>query len=125
MLLLKYSYAFVVLPGGFGTLDELTEALTLIQTSKIAQFPVVLMGRDYWQHFLGMCDRMIDAGTISAHDLDLMLVTDSVDEAMAHIEQRAVVKFGLTRSRRPKPSILLGEGRGSAMPAAPSTPPRP
>ena len=53
---------------------------------------------------------MIEAGTISAHDLDLMLVTDSVDEAMTHIEQRAVVKFGLTRSRRPKPSILLGEG---------------
>jgi uncharacterized protein (TIGR00730 family) len=125
VLLLKYSYAFVVLPGGFGTLDELTEALTLIQTSKIDQFPVVLMGVDYWKPFIDMCQQMTEAGTISAHDLDLMLVTDSLDEAMTHIDQHAVVKFGLTRSRRPKPSILLGEGPGRAMPAAPSTPRRP
>ena len=55
---------------------------------------------------------MIEAGTISAHDLDLMLVTDSVEEAMTHLEQRAVVKFGLTRRRRPRPSILLGERPG-------------
>ena len=54
VLLVKYSYAFVVLPGGFGTLDELTEALTLIQTRKILQFPVVLMGRDYWAPFIAM-----------------------------------------------------------------------
>jgi len=124
VLLLKYSYAFVVLPGGFGTLDELTEALTLIQTAKIEQFPVVLMGVDYWQPFMAMCGRMIEAGTISAHDLDLMLVTDSVRDAMSHIDQRAVIKFGLTRKPRPTPSILLGEGRGAAMPVAPSTPPR-
>jgi predicted Rossmann-fold nucleotide-binding protein len=59
---------------------------------------------------MDLCQHMIAAGTIAAHDLDLMLVTDSVDEAMAHIEQRAVVKFGLTRRRRrPRPSILLGE----------------
>jgi hypothetical protein len=125
VLLLKYSYAFVVLPGGFGTLDELTEALTLIQTAKIEQFPIVLMGRAYWRPFLDLCQEMIEAGTISAHDLDLMLVTDSVDEAMAHIEHRAVVKFGLTRRRRPRPSVLLGEQRGGMpTPAAPSTPQR-
>jgi uncharacterized protein (TIGR00730 family) len=117
VLLLKYSYAFVVLPGGFGTLDELTEALTLIQTGKIQQFPIVLMGVEYWRPFLEMCARMIDAGTISSHDLDLMLVTDSVDDAMKHIEERAVVKFGLTRSRRtPKPSVWLGEGRSRPVP---------
>src|SRR5262245_30819867 len=109
VLLLKYSYAFVVLPGGFGTLDELTEALTLIQTGKIAQFPVVLMGRAYWAPFTEMCKRMIEAGTISPHDLDLVLITDSVEEAMAHIQERAVVKFGLTRRSRPRPSVLLGE----------------
>jgi uncharacterized protein (TIGR00730 family) len=125
VLLLKYSYAFVVLPGGFGTLDELTEALTLIQTAKIEQFPIVLMGRAYWGRFLELCQEMIEAGTISAHDLDLMLVTDSVDEAMAHIEHRAIVRFGLTRRRRPRPSILLGERSGTVTPAAPSTPPRP
>lgn len=109
VLLLKYSYAFVVLPGGFGTLDELSEALTLIQTGKIAQFPVVLMGRAYWEPFTEMCKRMIEAGTISAHDLDLVLVTDSVEDAMAHLQQRAVVQFGLTRRSRPRPSVLLGE----------------
>jgi len=123
VLLLKYSYAFVVLPGGFGTLDELTEALTLIQTGKIAHFPVVLMGREYWKPFLDTCQRMIEAGTISAGDLDLMLVTDSVDEAMAHIEAKAVVQFGLTRKRRPRPSVLLGEKATTPAPAAPSAPP--
>lgn len=109
VLLLKYSYAFVVLPGGFGTLDEMMESLTLIQTGKIAQFPVVLMGREYWQPFVTMTREMLEAGTVSPRDLDLMLVTDSVEEAMAHIEQQAVVKFGLRRQRRPKPSVLLGE----------------
>jgi uncharacterized protein (TIGR00730 family) len=109
VLLLKYSYAFIVLPGGFGTLDELTEALTLIQTGKIAQFPIVLMGREYWAPFTEVCKRMIDAGTIAPHDLDLVLLTDSVEEAMAHIQERAVVKFGLTRRSRPRPSVLLGE----------------
>ena len=123
VLLLKYSYAFVVLPGGFGTLDELTEALTLIQTGKIAHFPVVLMGRQYWTPFVDMCRRMIEAGTISEPDLELMLVTDSVDEAMAHIEAKAVVQFGLTRKRRPRPSVLLGEKATTPAPAAPSAPP--
>jgi hypothetical protein len=124
VLLLKYSYAFVVLPGGFGTLDELTEALTLIQTAKIEQFPIVLMGRAYWTPFLDLCQRMIEVGTISAHDLDLMVVTDSVQEAMAHIEKKAVMKFGLTRKRRPRPSILLGEKRAPVTPGAPTTSPR-
>lgn len=109
VLLLKYSYAFVVLPGGFGTLDELAEALTLIQTGKIEQFPVVLIGKDYWTPLLAMMDAMVEAGTISASDLDLMLVTDSVPDAMAHLEQYAVKQFGLKRRRRPRPSTLLGE----------------
>lgn len=124
VLLLKYSYAFVVLPGGFGTLDELTEALTLIQTGKIEQFPVVLMGREYWAPFLEMSQRMIEAGTISPHDLDLMCVTDSVDEAMAHIEEKAVLRFGLARRRR-RPSVLLGERRRRVTPGARATSPRP
>ena len=103
VLLVKYSYAFVVMPGGFGTLDELTEALTLIQTRKILQFPIVLMGRDYWAPFVAMCKTMVEAGTISAADLDLMLVTDSVPDAMAHIELHAVQHFGLKRTRVPRP----------------------
>lgn len=109
VLLVKYSYAFIVMPGGFGTLDELTEALTLIQTRKILQFPVVLMGRDYWAPFMAMTKRMVDEGTISAADLDLMLLTDSVADAMAHIELHAVQQFGLKRRRVPRASRILGE----------------
>lgn len=109
VLLLKYSYAFVVMPGGFGTLDELTEALTLLQTRKILQFPVVMMGRDFWAPFLAMMRMMVEAGTVSASDLDLMLVTDSVADAMAHIEKYSVEHFGLKRRKFPHPSRVLGE----------------
>jgi uncharacterized protein (TIGR00730 family) len=109
VLLVKYSYAFIVLPGGFGTLDELTEALTLIQTRKILQFPIVLMGRDYWAPFLAMVNTMVDAGTISASDLDLMLVTDSVADAMAHLELHAVEHFGLKKRKLPRPRKIFGE----------------
>jgi uncharacterized protein (TIGR00730 family) len=108
VVLVKYSYAFVVLPGGFGTLDELTEALTLIQTRKILQFPVVLMGHDYWAPFIAMMRTMVEAGTISSADLDLMLVTDSVPDAMAHIELHGVQHFGLKR-KKPRASKVLGE----------------
>ena len=108
VLLVKYSYAFIVMPGGFGTLDELTEALTLIQTRKILQFPIVLMGRDYWAPFIAMIKTMVEAGTISASDLDLMLVTDSVPDAMAHIELHAVQHFGLKR-RKIRASKLFRE----------------
>jgi uncharacterized protein (TIGR00730 family) len=109
VLLVKYSYAFIVLPGGFGTLDELTEALTLIQTRKILQFPVVLMGTDYWTPFLAMVERMVDAGTISSADLDLMLVTDSVTDAMAHLELHAVQHFGLKKRKVPRAHKIFGE----------------
>ena len=109
VLLIKYSYAFIVLPGGFGTLDELTEALTLIQTRKILQFPIVLMGRDYWAPFMAMVKAMTDAGTISPADLDLMLVTDSVPDAMAHLELHAVQHFGLTRRKVPRAHKIFGE----------------
>lgn len=110
VMLVKYSYAFVVLPGGFGTLDELFEALTLVQTRKIESFPVVLMGRDYWEPMIAfMRDTLAKQGTIDAADLDLLTVTDSCEEAMA-----AVMK-GLERvaSKRPemKRRWWLAEGR--------------
>jgi uncharacterized protein (TIGR00730 family) len=108
VLLFKYSYAFVALPGGLGTLDELTEALTLIQTGKIQQFPVVLLDTGYWRPFTELLKLMLKAGTISPSDLDLMLVTDSVPEAMAHIEQYAIHRFGLRRAP-PTPRRWLGE----------------
>jgi uncharacterized protein (TIGR00730 family) len=109
VMFVKFATAYVVMPGGFGTLDELTEALTLIQTRKILQFPIVLMGVDYWAPFLAMMKTMVDAGTISAADLDLMLVTDSVPDAMAHIELHAVEHFGLKRRKLPRASKVLGE----------------
>lgn len=107
-MLVKYSYGFVVLPGGVGTMDELFEALTLIQTGKIRNFPVVLMGRQYYQPLIEFMQDMIRERTISASDLDLLLVTDSVDEALAHIERHAVDRFGFRRVLRP--SKLLREG---------------
>jgi uncharacterized protein (TIGR00730 family) len=109
VLLFKYSYAFVALPGGLGTLDELAEALTLIQTGKIRQFPVVLMGVQYWTPFTEMLRTMVAAGTVSSADLDLMLVTDSLDDAIAHLERHAIQGFGLTRAGRPSPWRWLGE----------------
>lgn len=109
VLLFKYSYAFVVLPGGFGTLDELTEALTLIQTGKIRQFPVVLIGTAYWQPFMDLLKGMVAHGTISMTDLNLVLMTDSIAEAMSHIEHHAVRRFGLRRRKAPPASRWLGE----------------
>ena len=114
VLLFKYSYAFIALPGGLGTLDELTEALTLIQTGKIRSFPVILIGTAYWQPFIILLREMITHGSISASDLDLLLVTDDLDEAMRHLDRGAVRAFGLKRVRRP--AWWLGEkavsGRG-------------
>jgi uncharacterized protein (TIGR00730 family) len=85
-MFVKYSTAFLIFPGGFGTLDELFEALTLIQTGKIYQFPVVLFGREYWS---GLVDwlrgRVLTEKKISQADLDLMLVTDDPKEAVDHI----------------------------------------
>ena len=109
VLLFKYWYAFVALPGGFGTLDELTEALTLVQTGKIENFPIVLIGTGYWQPFRELLDRMVMAETISARDRDLMLVTDDLEEAVHHIRRHAVERFGLRRVYQPSP--LLGERR--------------
>ena len=109
VLLFKYSYAFVVLPGGLGTLDELTEALTLIQTGKILQFPVVLMGTTYWKPFLDLLREMVTVGTVAPTDLDLFFVTDAVPEAMAHIEHYAIRRFGLKRRPYPPPNRWLGE----------------
>lgn len=107
-LLVKYSYAFVVFPGGAGTVDELFEALTLIQTGKIENFPIVVIGTDYWRELLGLLQKMARAGTISPEDLALVYSTDSVDDAIAHIREKAIKPFGLKYPvRRHLP--LLGE----------------
>jgi uncharacterized protein (TIGR00730 family) len=107
VMLVKYSYAFVVMPGGLGTMDELFEALTLIQTKKIENFPVVLMGSEYYRPLMGVLAKMLRAGTIDNTDLDLLLLTDSVEEAMSHIEKHAIEPFGLQTA--PEKSAVLGE----------------
>src|SRR3954447_12227731 len=86
-MFVKYAQAFVILPGGFGTLDELFEALTLVQTRKVTRFPVILYGREYWSGLLDWIgDTMAAQGTISAGDLELFTVTDDVGEAIAVIQ---------------------------------------
>ena len=99
-LLVKYSYAFVVMPGGAGTLDELFEAVTLIQTGKIKNFPIVIMGTDYWRELIGFIDKMAHHHMISDSDLSLIYLTDSVEEAIAHIRNKAIEPFGLKRVAR-------------------------
>jgi uncharacterized protein (TIGR00730 family) len=83
-MFVKYSQGFIVLPGGVGTLDELFEALTLVQTGKITDFPIVLVGSAYWQGLLDwMRGTSLATGTISEVDLDRLILTDDVDEAVA------------------------------------------
>ena len=108
-LLIKYSYGFIIMPGGFGTMDEMFEALTLIQTRKLKSFPIVIMGSDFWPEMRQFMDHMLKGATISAEDLDLIKWTDSVDEALAHLQDKAVTQFGLRRYRVPRSSALLGE----------------
>ncbi len=109
VLLMKYSYGFIVLPGGLGTMDEMFEALTLIQTKKIESFPIVLMGMTYWQPLIEFLQQMVAAKTISDTDLNLLLTTDSVEEAMSHIQKYAIEQFGLERRPPMKRRWFFGE----------------
>jgi len=87
VMFVKYSQGFVVMPGGFGTLDELFEAITLIQTNKIEKFPIILVGTEFWEGLLGWIkDTMLKAGNISAHDLDLIKLVDTEDEVVEIID---------------------------------------
>jgi uncharacterized protein (TIGR00730 family) len=82
-MFVKYSQGFVVMPGGFGTLDELFEAITLIQTKKIESFPIILVGTEYWHGLLEWIKTtMLGNGTISASDLDLLHLVDSAEEVV-------------------------------------------
>ena len=96
-MFVKYAQAFVILPGGFGTLDELFEALTLVQTRKVTRFPVVLMGSGYWAGLLDWIrTTMLTAGKIGPADLDLIFVTDDPEDAVRHI---VAADAGLTHAR--------------------------
>lgn len=100
VLLIKYSYAFIIMPGGFGTMDELFETLTLIQTKTIHNFPVVLFGKQYFQPLLDYIQLMIDNKTVSAEDIKLLLLTDDVDEAMQHISTYVTTNYKVRPRKR-------------------------
>jgi len=115
-MFVKYAKAFVIFPGGFGTLDELFESLTLIQTKKIKNFPVVLFGSEYWGGLLDwLKSTMVAEGTISAGDLDLFVVTDSPQEAADYVVSRykAELEAGIQANGGVGLDIpKLGEGKG-------------
>lgn len=110
VLLLKYSYGFVIMPGGFGTLDEFFETITLIQTKKISQFPIVVMDREYHQELMRYVDKMIERGTVSPSDKELFFYTDSIDEAVKYLHENTIDEFQLTvEKKRWKPFGWLFE----------------
>ena len=114
VMLVKYSYAFIALPGGFGTMDEIFETVTLIQTAKIREFPLVLMGREFWAPLMEfMSERLVKARTIDAVDLERITITDSADEAVQVITEVAKRRFGLTYGARMKRRWIFGESASS------------
>jgi len=101
VLLAKYSYAFVIFPGGFGTMDEFFEILTLVQTKKVENFPIVVMGMDYYKPIKDFVQFMVKEGTISPEDLSLVLFTDSEEEAVAHIRHYLHTNYKPVKRRKP------------------------
>lgn len=88
VMFVRYAQAFVVVPGGYGTLDELFEALTLIQTKRIKPFPIYLLGKDYWKGLIGWLENtLLEKGNISSQDLKLFTMTDDLDEIADGIEE--------------------------------------
>ncbi len=94
VMLIKYSLAYIIFPGGFGTFDELFEALTLIQTGKSHRFPVILFGSDYWQPLIDyMKNVMIKFGTIDPEDVNIMTITDDPEEVLEIVHKRSEEKY--------------------------------
>jgi uncharacterized protein (TIGR00730 family) len=110
VMLVKYSYAFIALPGGFGTLDEIFETVTLVQTGKIKEFPIVLVVRDFWEPLVEFLrTRPLAEGTIGPDDLERLTITDSPAEAARSVTDIAQRRFGLTYGPRVQPRWYLGE----------------
>jgi uncharacterized protein (TIGR00730 family) len=110
LMLVKYSYAFIALPGGFGTLDEIFETATLIQTHKIKDFPLVLVGKEYWQPLLDFLHgRLVESKTIDRIDAERILVTDSAEEAVQWAHDAALRQFGLSYGPKIKRRWFLWE----------------
>jgi uncharacterized protein (TIGR00730 family) len=117
VMLVRNSCAMVLLPGGLGTLDELFEVLTLIQTKKVAPMPIVFVGKEYWQPLLDVFRFMVSAGTISVEEMErvtsLMLVTDDINEMIAHLKAKS--KFpGMDKSLTPSAESPSGQYSGAA-----------
>lgn len=110
LMLAKYSYAFVAAPGGYGTLDELFEVAVLIQCGKMTDFPLVLLGLDYWRPLVGyLRERLVRAGTIDPGDVNRLFLTDSPTEAAEVVRDAALKRFGLRYGRPPEPRWWLFE----------------
>ena len=110
VMLVKYSYSFVVMPGGFGTMDELWEIATLVQTRKVRNFPIILMGREYWEPMIEFLkERMVSEGTISPNDPDHLILTDDPEEAARIATESGLNQFGLTYGPRAMPRRVLFE----------------
>lgn len=100
VLLVKYSYAFIIMPGGFGTMDEFYETITLIQTKSISQFPIVLFGKEFYKPLMDNIEWMAHQGTISKQDMNLVLLTDSIDEAIEHIRSYISTNYKIRPRKR-------------------------
>ncbi|HEY2721754.1 MAG TPA: TIGR00730 family Rossman fold protein [Chitinophagaceae bacterium] len=99
-MLIKYSYAFIIMPGGFGTMDEFFETITLVQTKTITQFPIVLFGRDYYKDLMKTIEAMATQGTIATEDLKLVLLTDDAEEAINHIKTYITTNYKVRPRKR-------------------------
>jgi uncharacterized protein (TIGR00730 family) len=109
VLMFKYSTAFIIMPGGIGTLDELFEALTLIQTHKILDFPVIIFGRAYWEPLMPLFHQMLHERMMGTGDLKHVLFTDSLDEALDHLKKVAIEKYKERRKTEFRRFALFGE----------------
>lgn len=99
-MLIKYSYAFIIMPGGFGTMDEFFETLTLVQTAMLTHFPIVLYGTEYYKDLLVMIEGMAEKQTIAPEDLKLVLFTDNMDDAINHISKYIKENYTIKHRRR-------------------------
>lgn len=105
VLLVKYSYAFIIMPGGFGTMDEFFETLTLVQTNTVTDFPIVIFGKEFYKDLKELLEAMAVQGTISPDDMKLVLFTDDVDEAMEHISSYIMENYEV-KKRLPMPWLF-------------------
>lgn len=110
LMLIKYSYAFLAFPGGFGTLDEIFETATLIQTGKIRDFPLILIGKEYWEPLRELLvERLLREQAIDPSDLGYIRITDDLQEAHDLVLEAATVRFGLAWKERKQPKWYLFE----------------